>query len=196
MASGARPALPGGHELGDQLYYTGSSQSFESGNKLTHGQSGEVVGPATGEHQGNGLQMLFPGNKGSINCSLPCLSREEPPPLPGGHETGDQLYWTGSSHSFKNGDTLMHGQQGEVVGPATLAEHKGNGLKMLFAGNTSWVACYLPQLSLEKPPPLPGGHELGDQLYYAGSNQSFEDGDKLVHGQSSALRPARTKATA
>ena len=43
MASGAQSALPGGHELGDQLYYTGSNQSFESGDKLVHGQQGEVV---------------------------------------------------------------------------------------------------------------------------------------------------------
>ena len=83
MASGARPALPGGHELGDQLYFTGPNQSFESGDKLTHGQQGEVVGPATGaKHQGNGLKMQFPGNKGHANCSLTRLSREQPPPLP------------------------------------------------------------------------------------------------------------------
>ena len=99
MASGARPALPGGHELGDQLYYTGSNQSSKDGDKLVHGQQGEVVGPATGEHQGNGLQMLFPGNKVYIDCSLLCLSREKPPPLPGGHELGEQLYYTGPNHS-------------------------------------------------------------------------------------------------
>ena len=115
MASGARSALPGGHELGDQLYYTGSSQSFESGDKLVHGQSGEVVGPATCEHQGNGLKMRFPGNKDSINCALPQLSIEKPPPFPGGHEIGDRLYWTGSNQSFESGDKLVHGQQGEVV---------------------------------------------------------------------------------
>ena len=52
------PPLPGGHELGDQLYYAGSNQTFESGDKLVHGQQGEVVGPATeGTHQGNGLKM-------------------------------------------------------------------------------------------------------------------------------------------
>ena len=44
MASGARPALPGGHELGDQLYFTGPSQSVEDGDKVVHGQSGEIVG--------------------------------------------------------------------------------------------------------------------------------------------------------
>ncbi|EOD20550.1 hypothetical protein EMIHUDRAFT_101881 [Emiliania huxleyi CCMP1516] len=176
------PPLPGGHELGDQLYYAGSNQTFESGDKLVHGQSGEVVGPATDFHQGNGLQMLFPGNKGHVDCYLPQLSREKPPPLPGGHELGDQLYWTGSSHSFESGNKLTHGQQGEVVGPAT-GEHQGNGLKMRFPGNKDSINCSLLRLSREKPPPLPGGHEPGDQLYYAGSNQSFKSGNKLVHGQ-------------
>ena len=121
-----KPPPLGGHELGEQLYYTGSSKSFENGDKLTHGQSGEVVGPATGEHQGNGLKMRFPGNKVSINCSLLCLSREKTP-LPGGHEAGDQLYWTGLNQSFESGDKLVHGQQGEVVGPAT-GEHQSIGL--------------------------------------------------------------------
>ncbi|EOD34521.1 hypothetical protein EMIHUDRAFT_111217 [Emiliania huxleyi CCMP1516] len=177
------PPLPGGHDLGDQLYWTGPNHSFENGDTLTHGQQGEVVGPATeGTHHGNGLQVLFPGNKGSINCYLPNLSREKPPPLLGGHELGDQLYYAGSNQSFKSGNKLVHGQKGEIIGPATGA-HQGNGLKMLFPGNKDWVDCSLPQLSLEKPPPLPGGHELGDQLYYTGSNQSFESGDKVMHGQ-------------
>ena len=89
------------------LYFTGWNQSFENGDKLTHGQSGEIVGPAAGEHQGNGLQVQFPGNKVSINCLLPWLSREKPPSLPGGHEAGDQLYWTGPNQSFEDGDTLV-----------------------------------------------------------------------------------------
>ncbi|EOD06508.1 hypothetical protein EMIHUDRAFT_218958 [Emiliania huxleyi CCMP1516] len=182
MASGARPALPGGHDLGEQLYFTGSNKSFESGDKLVHGQQGEVVGPATGEHHGNGLQMLFPGNKGSINCYLYQFSVEKPPPLPGGHELGDQLYFTGSNQTFENGETLVHGQQGEVVGPAT-GVHQGNGLKVLFPGNKGSINCRLLRLSVEKPPPLPGGHELGEQLYFTGPNYSFENGDKLVHGQ-------------
>ena len=71
MASGARPALPGGHDLGEQLYFTGSNQTFESGDKLVHGQQGEVAGPATHESvKGKAVAVLFPGNKGSISCHL------------------------------------------------------------------------------------------------------------------------------
>jgi len=194
MACGARSALPGGHDLGEQLYFTGPNHSFEDGDKLTHGKQGEVVGPATGEHQGNGLKMQFPGNKVSINCSLSNLRRERPPPLPGDHDLGEQLYWTGPSQSFKSANTLAHGQQGEVVGPAT-GEHQGNGLKLLFTGNTGPINCYLPWLSREKPPPLPGDHETGEQLYFTGPSQSFESGDKLTHGQSGeVVGPATTAA--
>ena len=28
--------------------------------------------------------------------------------------------------------------------------------------------------------PLPGGHELGDALYFKGLSQPFDDGDELV----------------
>uniref|UniRef100_A0A0D3I0I5 Uncharacterized protein n=1 Tax=Emiliania huxleyi (strain CCMP1516) TaxID=280463 RepID=A0A0D3I0I5_EMIH1 len=189
------PPLPGGHDLGDQLYYTGPSHSFESGDELVHGQQGEVVGPATeGTRQGNGLVMLFPGNKGHVNCYLSRLSVEKPPPLPGGHDLGDQLYYTGSSHSFESGDKLVHGQQGEVVGPATGA-HQGNGLEVRFPGNIGSINCSLPNLSREQPPPLPGGHEAGDQLYYTGPNKSFKSGNRLVHGQSGEVVGPATEGT-
>ena len=39
--------LPGGHALGQLLFFTGYSQRFDDGDRLTHGQRGEVVGPAT-----------------------------------------------------------------------------------------------------------------------------------------------------
>ena len=38
------PPLPG-----EQVYYTGESMTFESGDRLEHGKQG-VVGPATGEN--------------------------------------------------------------------------------------------------------------------------------------------------
>ena len=73
------PPLPGGWEVKDSPYFTGWSQTFPSGDKLVHGQQGEVVGPATGEtHKGKGLCMKFPGIEGPVNCFLTNLSREAP----------------------------------------------------------------------------------------------------------------------
>ena len=68
--------------MGEKLYYTGSSETITGdfdGDKLVHGQQGEVLGPANSESvKGKGLSMQFPGNKGGINCRLTSLSRSPP----------------------------------------------------------------------------------------------------------------------
>ena len=66
------PPLPGGYVLGEQVYYTGASATFEDGNRVEHGEQGEVVGPATSEGgpEGKGVGVLFRGNKLAIGCYL------------------------------------------------------------------------------------------------------------------------------
>ena len=66
----APPALPGGYTAGDTVFYTGASETISDGYKLVHGQQGEVVGPATDEDGEEGVAVLFPGNKGSVECYL------------------------------------------------------------------------------------------------------------------------------
>ena len=46
----------------------------------------------------------------------------------------------------------MHGQQGEVVGPATNERHVGKGVDVLFPGNKGAISCYLTAVSREPPP--------------------------------------------
>ena len=53
------------------------------------------------------------------------------------------MFYTAANHNFADGDKLVHGQQGEVTGPPTLANVKGKGVKVLFPGNKGWVDCYL-----------------------------------------------------
>ena len=50
------------------------------GNKLTHGQEGEVTGHPHSDMPsfGKGVSVMFPGNKGHINCFLTSLSRSKP----------------------------------------------------------------------------------------------------------------------
>ena len=145
------PPLPGGHWVGEKLFFTGSSQTFADGERLTHGQKGLVVGPATAEtHRGNGLAVAFPGNKASVNCYLNSLSTDAPPPLPGGHALGAKLFCTGPSKTFASGNRLTHGQQGEIVGPAT-GNLKGKGLAMRFPGNIGTIDCKLNHLSASAP---------------------------------------------
>ena len=64
------PALPGGYKVGDKMFYTGKNQTFDSGLKLTHGQQGEVMGPGTGKEATTHVAVLYPGNKGCIECGM------------------------------------------------------------------------------------------------------------------------------
>ena len=72
---GAQP-LPGGYAVGEKVFFTKASQTFADGDKLVHGQQGEVTGPATSEsYKGKGVLVRFPGNKGNINCLLDQVRR-------------------------------------------------------------------------------------------------------------------------
>ena len=124
------------------------------------------------------------------------VSRDAPPPLPGGYKVGEKVFFTVASQTFADGDTLVHGRQGEVVGPATAETHKGKGVAVLFPGNNGSIDCYLTmvrrlcpafppysntlspnltppragglraQVSRDAPPPLPGGYKLGDKVFF------------------------------
>jgi hypothetical protein len=74
--SDAPPPLPGGYTLGEKVFYTAASLTLPSGDKLVHGQQGEVAGPATLEtHKGKSVCLRFPGNKGGVDCFLTTVRR-------------------------------------------------------------------------------------------------------------------------
>jgi hypothetical protein len=76
VSRNAPPPLPGGYTLGEKVFFTGASETISNGDKLVHGQQGEVTGPATHEtHKGEGVAVLFPGNKGNIDCFLSTVGR-------------------------------------------------------------------------------------------------------------------------
>ena len=70
MSRDALPLLPGGYTVGEKVFFTGASQTFPSGNKLVHGQQGEVMGPASGDDGDKRVNVFFPGNMGNISCLL------------------------------------------------------------------------------------------------------------------------------
>ena len=79
------PPLPGGHEVGQFVYFTGTSATVDHGphaghDRFVHGEQGEVTGPGTfeGGYRENGVKVLFPGNKGGIDCLLTELGRARP----------------------------------------------------------------------------------------------------------------------
>ena len=77
------------------------------------------------------------------------VSRDDlaPPPLvPGGYTVGEQVYYTGASHTFEWGDRFEHGKQGEVVGPATCESYRGKGVVVFFPGNEGAIPCYPTQV--------------------------------------------------
>ena len=63
--------------------------------------------------------------------------------VPGGYKLGEKVFYTGASQTFPSGSKLVHGQQGEVTGPATLETHKGKAMAVLFPGNKGRIDCYL-----------------------------------------------------
>ena len=83
-----QPALPCGYKVGEKVLFTGENYTLPSGNKVVHGQQGEVTGPGTGSHEGKGVRVLFPGNKGDVGCWLTTVRRPRaasaasPPPAP------------------------------------------------------------------------------------------------------------------
>ena len=88
------------------------------------------------------------------------VSREPPPPLPGGYTVGEQVYYTGLAKTFENGNRLEHGKQGEVMGPFTSKNTGDKGVAVLFPGNKGAVSCYLTKVCRHAattlgPPPAP-----------------------------------------
>ena len=84
------------------------------------------------------------------------MSRDAPPPLPGGYKVGDKVFYTGAGYTFANGDKVVHGQQGEVMGPITREPHKGQGVAVCFPGNKRHKDCLLTEvrrLRASAPPP-------------------------------------------
>ena len=47
-------ALPGGYTVGDEVFFTGVSKTWENGNRLVYGGKGEVTSPATEATEGKG----------------------------------------------------------------------------------------------------------------------------------------------
>ena len=83
------------------------------------------------------------------------VSRDAPPPLPGGYKVGEKVFFTAASvtFTFLSGNKLVHGRQGEVVGPATSHTRKGKGVAVLFPGNTGNIECYLTMVRRPRAAP-------------------------------------------
>lgn len=147
-------SLPGGWKAGDIAYYASAEQKLESGDVLTYGARGQVVGPSLlGDGSDDSrVAILLPGNAKPIACFISALSRSPPPQeLPGGWQVGDLVVYTGSSRTLANNDRTQTGARGRVLGPAS--EHPGR-VAVLLEGNEVPVAT--SNIARDMPPSLLG----------------------------------------
>ena len=80
------------------------------------------------------------------------VSREPPPPLAGEYKMSDPVWFLGKDQTTSNGDKLVHGQQGEVVGPGRRSDGKP-GVAVRFPGNKASIHCLLTEVRAASPPP-------------------------------------------
>lgn len=69
------------------------------------------------------------------------MDSKPPKALEGGYAVGDVVYFIGFSCDLADGDRLVHGTQGEVIGPSTRTYNDDSGKEFLgicvqFPGNT------------------------------------------------------------
>ena len=61
----------GDHEVADTVYYTGNCQTVQDGDRLVHGQQGEVTKETYIDEDGDRVvAALFPESKCSVECNL------------------------------------------------------------------------------------------------------------------------------
>ena len=69
----------------------------------------------------------------------------------------EQVYFTGASLTFSDRYKLVHGQQGEVIGPGTgsgrlkAASAEDRGVSVKFPSGVGIVGCFLTELSRQSP---------------------------------------------
>ena len=131
---------------GDAVYYCAASQAFPSGNKVVYGEHGKVVRLVSSEE----VAVLFPDNKGALDCPVTQLSRKgPPPPLAGSLNVNDTVYFNAGAVSFTDGDRVEPGHKGKVTGP-----HPSKPAKVMvrFAGNKGIISCFATDVSRCWPP--------------------------------------------
>ena len=94
------------------------------------------------------------------------LARDPPPPVPGGFIIDQKVYYTGANCKLPNGKTtLTYGQEfivmGKVPGKARIQIGQDREI-----GSVSNVTA--SQISPSAPPPLLGGFEVSETVYYLG----------------------------
>ena len=176
--------LPGGYRVGDTIFYVGTNAKLSNGDRVQYGEEGEIIGPATFD---NRVAVKFTANKVMVNCYLTTLSRRPPPiTLPGGYHVGDTVFYAAPTGKFPNGDRVVYGEEGEIVGPAT----SDNCVAVKFTAKSA-IYCSPNHLS-RTPPPV---SVVETEANMAAREQAFRDAEERAEKAASELLASETVET-
>ena len=204
-APSKQPAFGTCFDLGTTVFYGAASRKLDSENRVEYGLQGEVTDYAPVQAQldgGRRVMVQYHGNSNPVACLTASLRTEwPPPPLPGGFEHGEALYFCGASEVLPSGEKLEHGAAAVVAGAAIEAgEASHRAVAVHFPGHATFDAhgtvlpaepinCFVSTLCRQwPPPPLPGLRgdlkklQIGDMVYYSGVSHTFSTGDELSTG--------------
>ena len=175
-------------DVGDELYYTGPGERFEDGDELVYGGRGVVKRrlPVSDRDCFSHLAVKFDGNRDLFDISLEQLSRQPAPPLPGGFELGEKVYYVGPNMGGDVNERVNYGACGVIRGPSDW-DTRG-GLAVFFDGaltdryHSGNTRVDVADLSRAPAPPLPGGFHLGERLYFIGNAFEFSEGAEILFG--------------
>ena len=177
--------LPGDYRVGDAVFFAAPNEKLSNGERVLYGEEGEIKGPAHWESRKEGLAVKFSANAGLVSCYLTTLSRTPPPTmLPGGYRVGDTVIYAAPSQKLSNGDRVLYGEEGEIVGPAT----SDDCVAVKFTANAGRVNCYLTQLGRT---PLSMSF-VETEANIATRDQAFEDAKERAEKAASELLASET----
>lgn len=168
-------------KAGEKVYYKCQTNLLPDGSKLVYGCQGEVSAVSD---EGR-VTMKFEGIAYNISCACNELSREPPPAtLAGGWKVGSVTWYKGPLNELDDGTQLWYGTEGEVSGPSTLRDGEDyQRIAVMFEDVPNPVSCFLDEVSWDKPSTtLCGDWKVGDDAWYKGQYNAFDDGSKLVYG--------------
>lgn len=109
------------------------------------------------------------------------MCAESRPILPltkSGYSVGELVYFSGARQHFQNGDELLFGMPGEILGDS---ESEQDHIRVHFRGHKDFTNARCSDLS-RQPPVIPGDFEVGDRVFWSGEAETFESGDRLRFG--------------
>ena len=171
-----------GFQLEGPAYYCGHSRpEFATDHGLIHGAMGLVssvldpdkVNPPDGER----FKIQFPFRSQHVVLDLKWLRTNKPPPLPGGYQPTDKVFFVGRSTILANGATLF-GSMGEIVGPCRAVGRHDNAAQMIAVrfpedDDREYRNCYISAVGMQMPVELPKHAPLRDSARRSG-NRLFD----------------------